>query len=206
MKNYSRLFATIILFGLISCGGKTSISTTDSFEQVNLPDGSVVSLNKNSLLSFEESFKDRTVQLKGEAMFDVLAGDGEFTVITETGEVVVLGTIFNVKDNGEEMEVEVEEGEVNIKSEGKENKLKRGDRATVKRGNEIKSAKANYQYKVWLNSLKKDFKEVGKEFKNVSRDVAKGSKEVGKDVSKESKKLGKGLKEVVKDAEKKIKD
>ena len=199
-------FSTIIGLILLASCGPSSISSGDGFQQVDLPDGSVVNLNKNSTISFDSDFSDRTVHLQGEALFEVVEGNGEFTVKTESGEVVVMGTIFNVKDRDDEMEVEVEEGEVELKAGGKKNRLKKGNRASFKKGNGLKLGQANFKHKEWVKLMKADFKAVGKEFKNAGKDIGRESKEVGKDIGKEGKKLGKGLKEAAKDAKKKLKN
>jgi transmembrane sensor len=70
-------------------------------EQTNLylPDSSFVSLNKDSKVRFpgKKWEKERNVELKGEAFFNVKKGS-KFSVVTQQGEVSVLGTEFSVKD------------------------------------------------------------------------------------------------------------
>ena len=61
-----------------------------------LPDGSQVILNSDSELEYNDNFShDRTLNLNGEAFFQVEKGKS-FTVVTNEGEVAVLGTSFNV--------------------------------------------------------------------------------------------------------------
>jgi transmembrane sensor len=62
-----------------------------------LPDGSRVSLNNNSTLTFNSGWNSRNVTLSGEAYFDV-SHDKEkpFFVKTSEIEIKVLGTAFNV--------------------------------------------------------------------------------------------------------------
>lgn len=75
-----------------------------------LPDGSRVSLNSESSISFPESFEGetRTVELTGEAYFDVVRNE-EKPFIVRTGQVsaVVLGTSFNVNSFPEQNEISV---------------------------------------------------------------------------------------------------
>jgi Fe2+-dicitrate sensor, membrane component len=67
--------------------------------RIRLPDGSTVWLNALSELEFPVRFSEseRTVYLKGEAFFEVAHNPAQpFNVITDGGEVNVLGTAFNV--------------------------------------------------------------------------------------------------------------
>lgn len=70
---------------------------------INLPDGSSVILNENSMLEFGEDFivnGKREVYLKGEAYFDVVH-DSSHPFIVHTGKLqtTVLGTAFNINAN-----------------------------------------------------------------------------------------------------------
>lgn len=64
-----------------------------------LPDGTTVWLNANSRLSYDDDFmKERTVQLDGEAFFDVVKDAGRpFIINTAVMNVKVLGTRFNLR-------------------------------------------------------------------------------------------------------------
>ncbi|KAA8479711.1 FecR family protein [Arcticibacter tournemirensis] len=84
---------------------KTSLFNTISIPRagqynVTLPDGTQVWLNSESTLIFPVAFtgRDRRVRLKGEAYFEV-ANDAKkpFMVETETADIEVLGTHFNVR-------------------------------------------------------------------------------------------------------------
>ncbi|MEH0156395.1 FecR domain-containing protein [Limibacter armeniacum] len=94
--------------------------------KVTLPDGSIVSLNANSVLKYPEQFSDkqRIVELSGEAFFDVVKNpDKPFIVRTNKLETVVLGTSFNVRyfDDEEAINVALVSGKVNVveRTEGK---------------------------------------------------------------------------------------
>ncbi|MGO3708041.1 MAG: FecR family protein [Mesonia hippocampi] len=67
-------------------------------KQIILPDGSEVWLNRNTTLSYTLPFKNnRTIQLEGEAFFDVYRDTlHPFQVQTEKLQIQVLGTSFNV--------------------------------------------------------------------------------------------------------------
>ncbi|MBK7131283.1 MAG: FecR domain-containing protein [Bacteroidales bacterium] len=77
---------------------------------ISLPDGSKISLNRNSQLTYRENFgkKNRNVKLTGEAFFEI-APDASKPFIIDAGkaDVRVVGTSFNVITNNTESEVEV---------------------------------------------------------------------------------------------------
>lgn len=76
-----------------------TISTLAETRTVRLPDGSSVTLNHYSSLSYPEKFQSdkREVELNGEAYFEVSKDPKHpFIVQTETIDVQVLGTHFNV--------------------------------------------------------------------------------------------------------------
>lgn len=66
--------------------------------QVKLPDGSVVWLNAESTISYPIHFSQsiRRVALSGEAYFDVVKDLRPFIITTESADIEVLGTSFNV--------------------------------------------------------------------------------------------------------------
>ena len=66
--------------------------------QFVMPDGSTVWLNSGSTLTYSGNFsKQRVVELKGEAFFDVVKSKVPFVVNTSYGNVKVFGTAFNVQ-------------------------------------------------------------------------------------------------------------
>ncbi len=75
----------------------TLTSTTDTLS-VRLPDGSRITLNRNTKLTYYEAFKgNRSLELTGEAFFEVEKDkEHPFIVNTSAGTVRVLGTSFNV--------------------------------------------------------------------------------------------------------------
>ncbi len=85
---------------------------------VMLPDSSVVWLNGDSKLRYKTDFsKERRVELKGEALFEVHKNPGKvFSVQSNTIRVEVFGTKFNFRsyENDEEVEVALLEGSVGI--------------------------------------------------------------------------------------------
>lgn len=95
-------------------------------KRLTLPDGTEVTLNANSTLSYadaweaEELPETRSVQLEGEAFFEVTkrqtpAGNPvKFTVDAQDLTIAVLGTEFNVNQRGEAVRVMLTEGRVQL--------------------------------------------------------------------------------------------
>ena len=90
---------------------------------VDLPKGSTVILNASSSIEYDPDNwqEQRLVQLKGKARFDVTPGN-TFKVISDHGEVVVLGTTFDIADRKEKYEVSCLSGRVEVKY-GREKKI-----------------------------------------------------------------------------------
>ncbi|GAB5518440.1 MAG: hypothetical protein RhofKO_06910 [Rhodothermales bacterium] len=94
-------------------------ATAGETSTVTLPDGSMVTLNAASTLTFAEAEGERRAVLTGEAFFDV-AHDAErpFVVETFNAEVTVLGTQFNTRawpdDADAATQVAVQEGRVQL--------------------------------------------------------------------------------------------
>lgn len=88
-------------------------------KEITLPDGSLVTLNANSSLHFQQN-DPRKIWLSGEAFFEVEkkpATNAKFLVLTEDLTVQVLGTSFNVNSRNEETKVFLEEGKVTLQLE-----------------------------------------------------------------------------------------
>jgi transmembrane sensor len=82
-----------------------------------LPDGSRISLNADSKLSFRKGNfnKNRDVSLDGEAFFNVEKGS-TFTVVTSLADIKVLGTSFNVYARDNTFRVSCFSGKVSVTS------------------------------------------------------------------------------------------
>ena len=135
-------------FGFKNQATFTSTEITSAEKQVVneyiLPDGSLVTLNSNSKLSFPKKFKNdvREVTITGEAFFDVQPNpDKPFIIHAGNAQVKVLGTSFNVRayPENEAVEVVVETGKVQVsrekpieekKSSQNEIVLNRGEKGT----------------------------------------------------------------------------
>jgi transmembrane sensor len=92
-----------------------------------LPDGSVVTVNKGSSISYPSKFngKTRPVALKGEAFFNVTPNKQKpFIISINDVKITVVGTSFNVKNINGNTEVVVETGIVRVTKGGKTVELK----------------------------------------------------------------------------------
>lgn len=124
--NYSALWkAAAIGLILIGMGLSALYISNDSFlrkkiviatgneqtnQLVNLPDGSSIYLNRNTLLSYRKNFGDKTrsVSLSGEAFFDIAPDVSKpFSINAGKAIVKVVGTSFNVITQNDEKAVEV---------------------------------------------------------------------------------------------------
>jgi ferric-dicitrate binding protein FerR (iron transport regulator) len=193
MKSFSSAFARtticVLTLALVSCAGN-DVRTADNFEMVELPDGSIVYLNHNSSLQYSDDFSPREVRAEGELFFSIEEGDGEFLVKTESGDVKVLGTEFGIKTTEEDLEVDVEEGTVEVSAENFTEKIERGYAAAYRQGDHaIQTTRANFKFRKWMSELKVEFRKIGREFKRSSRHVGKESEKAGKKLKKELKSL-----------------
>lgn len=116
-----------------------------------LPDGTVVTLNKNSTLSYPETFdgSSRPVKLEGEAFFDVTPDKSKpFTIAVNDVKVTVVGTTFNIKSSEAQTEVIVETGLVEVAKKEFGVKLSPNEKAVVLRNEDrpVKSASEDELY------------------------------------------------------------
>jgi len=117
----------------------TFISPRGQKSQLVLADGTKVWLNSGSAISCTNKFgvKDRSVELKGEAFFDVTKNKSlKFIVKTDKIDVIVYGTAFNVKssETGNEVAVSLLRGSVEVVSSTDNKTIARlipGERITV---------------------------------------------------------------------------
>ncbi|WP_339906085.1 FecR domain-containing protein [uncultured Cyclobacterium sp.] len=118
--------AVILVVSLVAVISIDKVSHQTAYGEVasvQLPDGTKVTLNGNSLLEYSRFYwwflEERKVSLNGEAFFDVVKqktkdGDLKFQVFTEHLKVEVLGTEFNVIDRANQEVVVLEEGSVQV--------------------------------------------------------------------------------------------
>ncbi len=102
--------------------------------ELSLPDGTGVTLNALSSISYNENWDvARKVWLSGKARFDVARGT-TFEVITEKYVTTVLGTSFDVSYEDETIEVSCYSGKVEVSDGSQRQILTAGERAFVENG------------------------------------------------------------------------
>jgi len=116
------LLSSFAIWSLNTERGNVFVTRSDT-KSVLLPDGTKVLLNKNSRLSFSENDygkSNRTIELEGEAFFDVEPNkQAPFLVQRDGVEMKVVGTSFNLKITPNRLfEVEVATGKVLLSVEG----------------------------------------------------------------------------------------
>lgn len=84
-------------------------------QTVELPDGSTVTLNANSKLTYHPFWWQfsRIVGFQGEGLFKVQKGK-QFEVVSNAGRTVVLGTVFNIYNREREYKVTCISGSVKV--------------------------------------------------------------------------------------------
>lgn len=106
------------------------VASSELVKEIVLTEGSIISLNKNSTLQYQEPFQnnERRVSLDGEAYFDITANeDKPFVVEAGEAEIRVLGTQFFVDETDNKIEVKVEEGKVLVSHKEFHKLLEEGD-------------------------------------------------------------------------------
>jgi transmembrane sensor len=98
-------------------GKFVALSSKDQVIRDTLSDGSIVTLNKKSRLSYPATFSgsSRSVEMEGEAFFNI-AHDKNKPFVIHTGglDITVVGTSFNVKNSRDETSIIVETGVVEV--------------------------------------------------------------------------------------------
>ncbi|MDZ7738837.1 MAG: FecR domain-containing protein [Bacteroidales bacterium] len=158
--------------------GKNMIITAGADRKnvrVDLPDGSVAFLNRESSLEYPLSFgrTNRTVKLEGEAFFDIgPEADRPFIIDAGKANITVLGTSFNVNTSDNRVEVFVTDGKVALKSNDNEHAvtLEPGDIGSLTDNAASKDINTDPNYLSWKTEiLKFDGDSLGKVFSDLQK-------------------------------------
>jgi ferric-dicitrate binding protein FerR (iron transport regulator) len=148
--------STFGLYKVLNTEKPTTIIAQKSKKTDNLPDGSQVTLNHNSEISYSISGKSKTrnVELKGEAFFEVTRDTNRvFNVNAEDITVEVLGTEFYVdaRKDQPQITVIVHSGTVSVKSATEEIILNANEVGFYDKGSRIllKSQNTDVNYMSW---------------------------------------------------------
>lgn len=134
--------------------GTVELVSGGEVKEAVLPDGSVVTLNRNSHLSYARKFRgqDRLVSLRGEAFFKVASDRNKpFIISVNDLHVAVTGTSFNIKSRNGLTEVIVETGSVDVSRGGEKVTLQPGEKATSgnREGGLVKQRTSSALYKYY---------------------------------------------------------
>ncbi len=130
----------------------------EQVKTIDLPDGSVVYLNKNASITYPKKFNNtgRLVTLKGEGFFEIKRDVSKPFVVNVNGaEVKVLGTSFNVKEsNSIGLEVTVKTGKVQFcdcAESGENIILTKGEKGILNTNGLNKIGNDNINFLSWKN-------------------------------------------------------
>jgi len=121
---YAAIFISIILLSFLVRNDlqstKVIVNSTKQIQKITLPDNSIISLNSNAKLEYNNSTLkefNREAKIEGEAFFEIKKSEGkEFIVHTPDFDINVLGTKFNVRTYNKEQSVVLTEGKVLLNS------------------------------------------------------------------------------------------
>jgi len=129
IRRFSNIAAVLLPFAiLLSVYLYLKPQKTEAFEiradlgekaSLTLPEGSEVSINSGSIITYQSDFnlKNRTIQLYGEAFFDVTHNPQKpFVVQCDDVKIIVLGTSFGIKayENEDNVSVVLNSGKIQL--------------------------------------------------------------------------------------------
>jgi len=123
-----------IAYSLYGPGKYTELTATYQVRTETLPDGSALTLNKNTKISYAANFKNnRKLKLEqGDVFFDVAKDKTHpFVIDIEKISVEVVGTSFNIKHIKKDTEINVETGIVKVRLANDEIKLYKGEKIHI---------------------------------------------------------------------------
>ncbi len=127
------ILALSLIFGGLKDDGAMAYEAKEQIENLDLPDGSKVTLNQNSSLQYEFTEDNRrAVVLEGDAFFDVKREESKpFEIKADEVSIKVLGTSFYVdgRTDEDEIQVIVKSGSVAVRAGKTEIVLKANEKA-----------------------------------------------------------------------------
>ena len=127
-------FSAWSLYTIFGPSAYIEVVSSDQVLNKTLPDGSALTINKNTQISYANNFKKhRSVRLKeGDVFFDV-AHDKQhpFVIDIDDVDVEVVGTSFNIKHRKDNTEIVVETGIVKVTLNDQEIRLVKGEKLLI---------------------------------------------------------------------------
>lgn len=168
----------LVYWNVPGFGRLTASEMKSSVQTIELPDGSKVTINKDSKIIYPKnlaSASERNVKLQGEAFFEVFHNTTPFSVEVQSTTVSVLGTKFNIEEKQSDILVSVISGKVAVKNNNIKVDLTAGERAWVNDGvlNEEKAETLNdiYWYSKSLKFKQASIADICKELQNNFEEV-----------------------------------
>ena len=115
----------------------TEIVSLNKVSSETLPDGTILTLNKNAKISYMTNFKhNRKLKMEiGEVFFEVKKdSEHPFMIDIDKVSVEVLGTSFNIKKHQDFTQINVETGVVKVSLSGNDVTLFKGEQLIIKNG------------------------------------------------------------------------
>ncbi|MCV9388285.1 FecR family protein [Reichenbachiella ulvae] len=141
---------------------KTYYTSFGETKRVELPDGSFATLSSHSQIAWDSKDWDtgyRKVRLKGRGFFEVKSGE-TFSVVSEQGQVEVLGTQFDVADYKDGFLVRCFEGKVRATE-------KLGSSQLVTAGEAVLFHEGDWEKKEALTNAKPSWLEAKPKYENI---------------------------------------
>ena len=153
---YAAAACVLILVGISVYPSSSEITeiVAEQVENIELPDGSKVRLNKGSIAQYDAKHweKKRELTLYGEAYFDIAKGK-KFDILLQEGRVSILGTSFNIKENTDSIVVVCYTGKVEVSAFGEQTILTPGEKVIAINGQPLKEVKTNLIQPLWISDM-----------------------------------------------------
>lgn len=147
-----------IAYSLYGSGKYTELTATDQVRSETLPDGSALTLNKNTKITFAANFRNnRKLKLEqGDVFFEVAKDKTHpFVIDIEKISVEVVGTSFNIKHIQDHTEIHVETGIVKVRLDDDEIRLYKGEKIIINNANRklVKEQSTDQLYNYYHSNL-----------------------------------------------------
>ncbi|WP_316826317.1 FecR family protein [Pedobacter miscanthi] len=123
-----------LLYNLYAARNYTKLTAHNQVRTESLPDGSALTLNKHSKISYAGNFKsNRKMKMEdGDVFFEVAKDKAHpFVINIDKVSVEVVGTSFNIRHLKNDTEVNVESGIVKVRLGNQEIKLHKGEKVLI---------------------------------------------------------------------------